>query len=268
VALTSTSISTQSDVGKAAAAAAAALSGAAAQGWQRAIMQYSWHGNGPHRSKTSFLSLLMLGLLSANTIVLLSDHRWLAEFKKGMEGLAHGSSSSSLATIPTAGSSSSKSAVGSSSSSRSQQQLSMWDVFPQSGKCNLSPQLREYTQMHAAIVNGLAKPHYLVSVAPQTGAADRLTGTVTQLYFALLSKRAFTAYNPDPGTIPKFAAACDYPLFNWTHPEPLPDAVVDAFHTWNHVANDSAMHQTLPPPYDEVGASWLLQLGLVSVSMQ
>jgi hypothetical protein len=197
----------------------------------------------------------MLGLLSANTIVLLSDHRWLAEFKKGMEGLAHGSSSSSLASIHRPGSSSShhKAAAGSSSSiQQQQQQLSMWDVFPQSGRCNLSPQMREYTQMHAAIVNGLAKPRYLVSVAPQTGAADRLTGTVTQFYFALLSKRAFTAYNPDPGTIPRFAAACDYPLFNWTHPETLPESVVDAFHSWNHVTNDSAMHQTLPPPYDQV----------------
>jgi hypothetical protein len=91
-----------------------------------------------------------------------------------------------------------------------------------------------------------------VSVAPQTGAADRLTGTVTQFYFALLSKRAFTAYNPDPGTIPRFAAACDYPMFNWTHPETLPDAVVDAFHQWNNVTDDSAAHQTLPPPYDQV----------------
>uniref|UniRef100_A0A383W237 Fucosyltransferase n=2 Tax=Tetradesmus obliquus TaxID=3088 RepID=A0A383W237_TETOB len=194
-----------------------------------------------------------------------------------MEGLAHGSSSSSsggggssLATMPRSGSrssysssktssitpavsssSSNSSSSNSSSSSSNEQQLSMWDVFPQSGKCNLSPQMREYAQMHAAVVNGLAKPRYLVSVAPQTGAADRLTGTVTQFYFALLSKRAFTAYNPDPGTIPRFAAACDYPLFNWTHPEALPDAVVDAFHTWNHVANDSAMHQTLPAPYNE-----------------
>jgi hypothetical protein len=229
-------------------------------------MHDSWHGSGPQRPSTSFLALLMLGLLSANTIVLLSDHRWLAEIKKGMVELSHGSSSSSssssLAVIPLAGRSSSSSVItagnsssSSSSSSRGQHQLSVWDVFPQSGKCNLSPQFREYSQMHAAIVNGLAKPRYLVSVAPQTGAADRLTGIVTQFYFALLSKRAFTAYNPDPGTIPRFAAACDYPLFNWTHAEPLPDAVVNAFHLWNNVTDDSAMHQTLPPPYDQVSGA-------------
>jgi hypothetical protein len=214
------------------------------------MMHDSWQGSGQQRASVSFLSLVMLGLLSANTIVLLSDHRWLAELKQGLGGISQGSNSSSssssigVVVAPQAGHS--------SSSSGQHQQLSMQDVFPQSGKCNLSPRLRAYSQMHAAVVNGLAKPRYLVSVAPQTGAADRLTGTVTQFYFALLNQRAFTAYNPDPGTIPRFAAACDYPLFNWTHPEALPAAVVDAFHQWNNVTDDSAMHQALPPPYDQV----------------
>lgn len=41
----------------------------------------------------------------------------------------------------------------------------------------------------------------------------------------MLSHRAFTemAYSP----VPSFAAACDFPWINWTHPEVLPSAIVD-----------------------------------------
>ncbi|WIA14636.1 hypothetical protein OEZ85_003141 [Tetradesmus obliquus] len=51
--------------------------------------------------------------------------------------------------------------------------------------------------------------------------ADHIIGLVTQFYLALLGQRAFTAFTP-PDHPPGLAAACDFPFFNWTHPQQLP----------------------------------------------
>lgn len=97
--------------------------------------------------------------------------------------------------------------------------------FPQVQQCS-TQWMHDYSQLHADMVAGRTpNAKWLVSVAAEAGAADRLSGVLTLFWTAVLSQRAFTelAYNP----LPSFGAACDYPWINWTHPEVLPAAVVD-----------------------------------------
>lgn len=94
------------------------------------------------------------------------------------------------------------------------------------------------------------RARYLVSVAPQTGTADRLVGMVTEFWLAFLSNRAFTAYVPQPDRIPDFRAACDQPLFNWTHPDLLDDELLEPLAVWHNPKSSRAPDQAYPPPYD------------------
>lgn len=51
----------------------------------------------------------------------------------------------------------------------------------------------EYTKLHQDIISGRLPPRYLVSVAPPTGFADKLKALITELVWAMLSRRAFVA---------------------------------------------------------------------------
>jgi hypothetical protein len=74
-----------------------------------------------------------------------------------------------------------------------------------------------------------------VSVAVEAGLADRLTGMVTQLWLAVLSRRAIAALTY--GDLPGFGAACDAPHFDWLQPPPglPPDAVDPLKYTYRGV---------------------------------
>lgn len=52
-----------------------------------------------------------------------------------------------------------------------------------------------------------------------------LLGIVTLFYLALLSQRALTLVTY--GEFPPLELACDMPLFNWTHPQLLPEDVIN-----------------------------------------
>jgi hypothetical protein len=97
--------------------------------------------------------------------------------------------------------------------------------FPQVQQCGGDRWKAEYAALHHAIVTGAAPPRYLASVDAEAGVADRLTGWITLFWTAVLQRRAFTAVTYD--RLPGFAAACDMPWVNWTHPERLAPEVVD-----------------------------------------
>jgi hypothetical protein len=214
-----------------------------------------------------------LGLLCVNTLILLSDHQWLTDnrwLKQAVHTLEHAgdSSQASAAAAELAAQAASVGViVGSNSSSQpvegsNQQQPSLaaadplLDLFQQLRRCNTSPFIQKYSQLHSRIIAGEAPARYLVSVAPETGMAERLTGLVTQFYLALLSRRALTAFHPDPDAVPPFAAVCDYPLFNWTHPQPLPRPVYapllsDEYSTYAERRDAAQGMQQLPVPFDQ-----------------
>ncbi|KAF6253796.1 hypothetical protein COO60DRAFT_1703665 [Scenedesmus sp. NREL 46B-D3] len=214
---------------------------------------------------------MTLGLLCVNTLILLSDHQWLTDnrwLKQAVHTLeqAGDSKQGAAAAAQLAAQASSVGVIVGSSSQQAllenQQQLNvaaldpLMDLFQQSRRCNTSPYIQKYRQLHSRIMSGHAPPRYLVSVAPETGMADRLTGLVTQFYMALLSGRAMTASHPDPDAVPPFAAACDYPLFNWTHPQLLPRAVYapllgQDYATFEERRNASMGLQQLPAPYNQ-----------------
>ena len=73
-----------------------------------------------------------------------------------------------------------------------------------------------YIERHRAILNGTLPPRYLVSVSVEAGLADRLTGTITEFMFALLTGRAFQIITY--GTLPRFEAAFLAPHINWSRP--------------------------------------------------
>ena len=74
----------------------------------------------------------------------------------------------------------------------------------------------DYIKRHRAILNGELSPRYLVSVSTEGGLADRLTGTMTEFMFALLTGRAFQIITY--GTLPRFEAAFSSPHINWSRP--------------------------------------------------
>jgi hypothetical protein len=161
------------------------------------------------------------------------------------------------------------------------------DTFPQVTHCGLgginAPKrwMQQYAQLHAAITYstlqqeqaddssegntsssssssrgaGVLLPRkqqrYLVSIPHLSGTADHVIGMVTQFYLALLGQRAFTEFSP-PDHPPGLAAACDFPFFNWTHPQQLPDALLaplpkQATSRTDMDPNQAAMY---PDPYD------------------
>jgi hypothetical protein len=73
-----------------------------------------------------------------------------------------------------------------------------------------------YIERHRAILNGNLPPRYLVSVSVEAGLADRLTGTLTEFFFALFTDRAFQIITY--GTLPRFEAAFLSPHINWSRP--------------------------------------------------
>jgi hypothetical protein len=219
----------------------------------------------------NLITLLTLGLLCVNTLILLSDHQWLTDNRwlkqavRTLEQAGDSSQASSAAAELVAQAATVGVIVGSSvrqAALNDQQQLSLaaadpaLDLFQQARRCNTSPLMQQYRQLHSSIMSGEAPPRYLVSVAPETGMAERLTGLVTQFYMALLSGRALTAYHPDPAAVPPFSAACDYPLFNWTHQQPVPRAVYapllsEDYQTYAERRDAAAGLQAVPVPYDQ-----------------
>jgi len=81
----------------------------------------------------------------------------------------------------------------------------------------------EYGHLHKLIRSGVQSPRYLVSVAVEAGVADRIAGAMTELYFAILSSRAFTMVTY--GWLPPFEAACNSNYINWTMT--LPDNLIE-----------------------------------------
>lgn len=73
-----------------------------------------------------------------------------------------------------------------------------------------------YIERHRAILNGTLPARYLVSLSIEAGLADRLTGTLTEFIFALLTDRAFQIITY--GTLPRFEAAFSAPHINWSRP--------------------------------------------------
>ncbi|KAG5189463.1 hypothetical protein JKP88DRAFT_301886 [Tribonema minus] len=72
-----------------------------------------------------------------------------------------------------------------------------------------------YMTFHRRTLAGELPPRYLVSVAVEAGLADRLVGTISEFYLALLSGRAFQITNAGQST-PRMESAYDAPYVNWT----------------------------------------------------
>ena len=70
----------------------------------------------------------------------------------------------------------------------------------------------DYIALHRGILNGTLPPRYFVSVAVEAGLADRLTGTLTEFFLALFTRRAFQIITY--GTLPRFEAAFLAPNIN------------------------------------------------------
>jgi hypothetical protein len=142
------------------------------------------------------------------------------------------------------------------------------DVFPQIKQCGFDgPKewLQQYARLHAAATTATAaaaaaagdgssgqQQRYLVSIPHLSGTADRIIGLVAQYLLALLGGRAFTEYSP-PGRPPGLQAACDFPHFNWSHPQRLPAALTEAL---PQVATSRTSMQPnaavrYPPPYED-----------------
>jgi hypothetical protein len=79
---------------------------------------------------------------------------------------------------------------------------------------------------HRRTLTGELPPRYLVSVAVEAGLADRVTGIVSEFYFALLTGRAFQLTNAGQ-RLPPFEAAFDAPHVNWTRHLHDPEILVD-----------------------------------------
>lgn len=76
--------------------------------------------------------------------------------------------------------------------------------------------LLQYTKFHADVLNHKEPKRYLVSVAVEAGLADRLSGIITQFWWAVFNKRAFQISTYD--RLPRFESAYDYRFINWTRP--------------------------------------------------
>lgn len=70
--------------------------------------------------------------------------------------------------------------------------------------------------MHSAILSGQLPPRLTVSVAVETGIADRIVGIMSQFYYSLISNRALQIQRT--GNLPMLEAAFDYANVNWTSP--------------------------------------------------
>lgn len=92
-----------------------------------------------------------------------------------------------------------------------------------------------YTRLHERILAGDLPPHFAVSVAVEAGLADRLTGIITEFYYALLTDRAFQI---TPGNQPAFEAAFRAPHINWTRSND-PDSLVKPLNNRVRDANGS-----------------------------
>eukprot|EP00611_Tribonema_gayanum_P028478 TRINITY_DN7331_c0_g1_i1.p1 TRINITY_DN7331_c0_g1~~TRINITY_DN7331_c0_g1_i1.p1 ORF type:complete len:446 (+),score=61.44 TRINITY_DN7331_c0_g1_i1:44-1381(+) len=78
-----------------------------------------------------------------------------------------------------------------------------------------------YMDFHERTLAGTLPPRYLVSVAVEAGLADRLIGTISQFYLALLSERAFQITTAGQ-TLPPLEWAYDAPFINWTRADDPP----------------------------------------------
>jgi hypothetical protein len=81
-------------------------------------------------------------------------------------------------------------------------------------------------KLHQGILSGASPQRYLVSVAVEAGLADRLTGIISEFYFALLTGRAFQITNAGQ-KLPLFEAAFDAPYVNWTRHLEDPEVLVE-----------------------------------------
>ena len=83
-----------------------------------------------------------------------------------------------------------------------------------------------YMELHRKILAGDLPPRYLVSIPVQDGLADRVTGIISEFYFALLTGRAFQITNARQ-KMPSFQSAFDAPYINWTRHLDDPEILVE-----------------------------------------
>jgi hypothetical protein len=85
--------------------------------------------------------------------------------------------------------------------------------FPQAKRCK-ADWVQQYAALHHDILTGSKEPRYLVSVTAGSGLADKLVGTMTLLWHAVLTDRALSVvtYPGDPG----LSDGCETGLFDWT----------------------------------------------------
>eukprot|EP00204_Picochlorum_oklahomense_P002800 CAMPEP_0118804294 /NCGR_PEP_ID=MMETSP1161-20130426/22094_1 /TAXON_ID=249345 /ORGANISM="Picochlorum oklahomensis, Strain CCMP2329" /LENGTH=157 /DNA_ID=CAMNT_0006733015 /DNA_START=139 /DNA_END=608 /DNA_ORIENTATION=- len=73
---------------------------------------------------------------------------------------------------------------------------------------------KEYANLHREILDGRLPARYVISVAVEAGIADRLSGLMSEFYYALLSGRAIKMITY--GDLPDFSLAYDQPYINWS----------------------------------------------------
>lgn len=84
------------------------------------------------------------------------------------------------------------------------------------GSCGYDWQ-RQYAALHSSILSGRAPPRFVVSLGADVGLADRLAGTFSLFYYALMSGRAFQIASY-PGAV-SFREALEPVNVDWHRPD-------------------------------------------------
>jgi len=87
---------------------------------------------------------------------------------------------------------------------------------------------KHYSSLHSKILHGNLPARYLVSVAPETGTADRLTGLVTLFLYSVMTGRAFLHTTND--FEPDWDTSCSFPYIR-TATRGIPDNLLQAVKT-------------------------------------
>jgi hypothetical protein len=108
--------------------------------------------------------------------------------------------------------------------------------------------VQQYAALHHGIQTGSKEPRYLVSVTAGTGMADKLVGTMTALWHAVLTDRAMSVvtYPGDPG----LSDVCETGLFDWTQkPAVVKQDAIDRLRPGNLRVSVPTVFVTLPKSY-------------------
>ena len=97
---------------------------------------------------------------------------------------------------------------------------------------------RQYNALHEAVLSGTFPTRYALSVAVEAGLADRITGTISIFYYALLSKRALQLTTYD--SLPAFEAIFHPAGINWTANDVDPAIIEPLKYTYQGVRGNAA----------------------------